>query len=37
MHAGEPDAKGLLGEPIARRMPVAEGSRASGEVSRTGA
>jgi len=37
MHAGEPDARGLLGEPIARRMPVAEGSRTSGEVSRTGA
>lgn len=37
MHVGEPDAKGLLGEPIARRMPVAEGSRGSGEVSRTGA
>jgi membrane protein len=37
MHAGEPDARGLLGERIARRMPVAEGSRSSGEVSRTGA
>jgi membrane protein len=37
MHAGEPDARGLLGERIARRMPVAEGSRTSGEVSRTGA
>ncbi len=37
MHAGEPDARGLLAEPIARRMPVAEGSRTGGEVSRTGA
>jgi membrane protein len=37
MRAGEPDARGLLGERIARRMPVAEGSRSSGEVSRTGA
>ena len=37
MRAGEPDARGLLGEPIALRMPVAEGSRSSGEVSRTGA
>ncbi len=36
MHAGEPDARGLLAEPIARRMPVAEGSRTSGEVSPTG-
>jgi membrane protein len=37
MHAGEPDARGLLGERIARRMPVAEASRTSGEVSRKGA
>jgi membrane protein len=37
MRAGEPDARGLLGERIAGRKPVAEGSRSSGEVSRTGA
>jgi membrane protein len=36
MHAGEPDARGLLGERTARRIPVAEGSRTSGEVSRRG-
>lgn len=36
MHAGEPDARGLLAEPVARRLPVAEASRSSGEVSRTG-
>jgi uncharacterized BrkB/YihY/UPF0761 family membrane protein len=36
MHAGDPDVPGLLGEPIASRAPVAEGSRTSGEVSRTG-
>ena len=36
MHAGEPDARGLLGERTARRAPVADGSRTSGEVSRTG-
>lgn len=36
MHAGEPDARGLLAEPIARRMPVAETSRSGGEVSPTG-
>jgi membrane protein len=37
MHAGEPDARGLLGEPGAGRAPVAEASRSGGEVSsRTG-
>ena len=36
MHAGEPDARGLLGERTARRIQVAEGSRTSGEVSRRG-
>lgn len=36
MHAGEPDARGLLGERTARRMAVADGSRTGGEVSRTG-
>ena len=36
MHAGEPDARGLLAERVARRLPVAETSRSSGEVSRTG-
>lgn len=36
MHDGEPDARGLLAERTARRIPVAEGSRTSGEVSRTG-
>jgi uncharacterized BrkB/YihY/UPF0761 family membrane protein len=35
MHAGETDVRGLLGEPIPRRAPVAEGSRTGGEVSRT--
>jgi membrane protein len=37
LHSGEPDVRGLLGERLARRAPVAEGSRTSGEVSRTGA
>ena len=37
VHAGEPDARGLLGERQPGRGPVAEGSRSSGEVSRTGA
>jgi len=37
MRFGEPDARGLLGERIAGRIPVADGSRSSGEVSRTGA
>jgi membrane protein len=37
MHAGEPDARGLLGERVAGRTPVAEASRTGGEVSRTGA
>jgi len=36
MHAGEPGARGLLGERAARRVPVAEGSRSGGEVSPTG-
>ncbi len=36
MHDGEPDARGLLAERTARRIRVAEGSRSSGEVSRTG-
>jgi membrane protein len=36
MHSGEPDARGLLAEPIARRMPVAETSRSGGEVSPRG-
>jgi membrane protein len=36
MHDGEPDARGLLAERTARRIRVAEGSRTSGEVSRTG-
>jgi membrane protein len=36
MHAGEPEIRGLLGERTARRIPVAEGSRTSGEVSPTG-
>ncbi len=36
MHAGEPDARGLLGEQPTRRAPVADGSRSDGEVSRTG-
>jgi membrane protein len=35
MHSGEPEARGLLAERTARRAPVAEGSRAGGEVSRT--
>jgi membrane protein len=33
MHAGEPDVRGLLGQRVARRMAVAEGSRTGGEVS----
>jgi membrane protein len=37
LHAGEPDARGLLGDRNPRRVPVADGSRTSGEVSRTGA
>ncbi|MGA8415989.1 MAG: YihY/virulence factor BrkB family protein [Candidatus Dormiibacterota bacterium] len=37
MHAGEPDARGLLGERPASRQKVAEASRTGGEVSRTGA
>jgi membrane protein len=37
MHAGEPDARGLLGDRQPGRAPVAEASRSSGEVSRTGA
>jgi membrane protein len=37
MHGGEAHARGLLGERRARRVPVAEGSRTSGEVSQTGA
>jgi membrane protein len=37
VHAGEPDSRGLLGERESGRAPVAEGSRSSGEVSRTGA
>jgi membrane protein len=36
MHGGEADARGLLGERRPRRIPVAEGSRSGGEVSRTG-
>ncbi len=36
MHAGEPDARGLLGEQPDSRAPVADGSRSDGEVSRTG-
>jgi uncharacterized BrkB/YihY/UPF0761 family membrane protein len=35
MHAGEPEVPGLLGDPVSRRIPVAEGSRTGGEVSRT--
>ena len=33
MHAGEPDARGLLGEQPPRRAPVADGSRSDREVS----
>jgi membrane protein len=33
MHAGEPDARGLLGDRVARREAVADGSRTGGEVS----
>ncbi len=36
MHAGEPEVRGLLGERLVRGAPVAEASRADGEVSRTG-
>jgi membrane protein len=36
MHSGEPDVRGLLGEAMKSRAPVAEGSRTSGEVSPTG-
>jgi membrane protein len=36
MHVGEPDVRGLLGERESRRIPVAEGSRSGGKVSRTG-
>jgi YihY family inner membrane protein len=37
LHAGETDVPGLFGKRIEGRAPVAEGSRSSGEVSRTGA
>jgi len=36
MHTGEPHVRGLLGQREARRMRVADGSRAGGEVSPTG-
>ena len=36
LHAGEARARGLLGERRARRIPVADGSRAGGEVSPKG-
>ncbi len=36
MHNGEPSVRGLLGEPIQHRAPVAERSRAGGEVSPKG-
>jgi membrane protein len=36
MHDGDPTARGLLSERVARRIPVAEGSRSGGKVSRTG-
>jgi membrane protein len=36
MHAGDAEARGLLSERRPRRIPVAEGSQAGGEVSRTG-
>ncbi len=36
MHGGEAQARGLLGERRPRRIPVAGGSRAGGEVSPTG-
>jgi membrane protein len=36
MHGGEAHARGLLGERRPRRIPVADGSRAGGEVSPTG-
>jgi membrane protein len=36
MYAGEARARGLLSERRPRRIPVAEGSRTSGEVSQTG-
>ena len=37
MHAGEPGARGLLGDRVARQVAVADGSRTSGEVSPRGA
>jgi membrane protein len=36
LHAGEPDARGLLGEHVAGRASIVEVSRSGGEVSRTG-
>jgi membrane protein len=36
MHSGDPHVRGLLGERRARRAPVADGSRAGGEVSPRG-
>jgi len=36
VHAGEPDARGLLGEHLAGRESIVEVSRGGGEVSRTG-
>ena len=36
MHAGVPQARGLLAERTARRAPVAEGSRTGGDVSQRG-
>lgn len=36
MHGGRADARGLLGDRRPHRIPVAEGSRSGGEVSRTG-
>lgn len=37
LHAGEPDARGLLGEHLAGRASIVDVSRSGGEVSRTGA
>jgi membrane protein len=37
LHAGEPDARGLLGEHLAGRASIVDVSRTGGEVSRTGA
>jgi membrane protein len=37
LHAGEPDARGLLGERLAGRASIVDVSRSGGEVSRTGA